>query len=156
VILLRVLAFTEDWHEDATLPEPSRRSNRLGPCGSGVSVVPGGGSRSSFGDNTTMNLLRLILIPLVPGLFAFSYVWVVDGGGDLFTCVPRFLAGLMADSTQIDASVLRRVLIPGYLLLFVLPIIAYSLRPKPRWLQAIGVLAFSHFITVGGIILQDD
>jgi hypothetical protein len=103
-----------------------------------------------------MKLLRLILIPLVPGLFSFSYVWVVDGGGDLFTCVPRFLAGLMADLTQIDASVLRRVLIPGYLLLFAFPIIAYSLRPKRRWLQAIGVLAFSHFITVGGVILQDD
>jgi hypothetical protein len=50
VILLRVLAFTEDWHEEATPPEPSRRSNRLGPRGSGPADVAGGGSRSSFGD----------------------------------------------------------------------------------------------------------
>jgi hypothetical protein len=30
--------------------EPLRRSNRLGPRGSGLAVVAGGGSRSSFGD----------------------------------------------------------------------------------------------------------
>ncbi len=32
----------------ACLAEPSRRSNRLGPRGSGLAVVAGGGSRSSF------------------------------------------------------------------------------------------------------------
>jgi hypothetical protein len=42
VILLRVLAFTEDWNEEATLPEPSCRSNCLGPRGSGPADVAGG------------------------------------------------------------------------------------------------------------------
>jgi len=103
-----------------------------------------------------MRFLRLILIPLVPGLFAFSYVWVVDGGGDLFTCVPRLLAELVADAGHVNVSVLRRVLIPGYLLLFVIPIIAYSIRPKPGWLRALGVLTLLHVMTIGGIVLQDD
>lgn len=103
-----------------------------------------------------MRFLRLILIPLVPGLFAFSYIWVVDGGGDLFTCVPQFVAGLMAHSTHVSISLLRRVLIPGYLLLFVGPVIAYSLHPTRRWLQAFAVLALIHVVTVGGIALQDD
>lgn len=103
-----------------------------------------------------MRFLRLILIPLVPGLFAFSYVWVVDGGGDLFTCVPRFLAELVAKAGHVNVSVLRCVLIPGYLLLFAIPIIAYSLRPKPGWLRALGVLALLHVMTIAGIVLQDD
>jgi hypothetical protein len=49
VILLWALTFTEDWHEEAILPEPSRRFNRVGPRGSGLAVVAGVGSRSSFG-----------------------------------------------------------------------------------------------------------
>jgi hypothetical protein len=103
-----------------------------------------------------MRFLRILLIPLVPGLFVFSYVWVVDGGGDFFTCVPRLLAELTAGATHMSVSLLRRVLIPGYLLLFVFPVVAYSLRPKRGWLQALGVLGAFHLILVGGIVLQDD
>ena len=77
-----------------------------------------------------MRFFRLILIPLVPRLFAFSYVWVVDGGGDLFTCVPRFLAEWVAEAGHVNVSVLRRVLIPGYLLLFAIPIIASPCVPN--------------------------
>jgi len=103
-----------------------------------------------------MRFLRIILIPLVPALFVFSYIWVVDGGGDIFTCVPHFVAGLTAGATNINVSLLRRVLIPGYLLLFVFPVVAYSLRPKRGWLQALGVLGVLHLVLVAGIVSQDD
>ena len=103
-----------------------------------------------------MRILRILLVPLIPGLFVFSYVWVVDGGGDFFTCVPRLLDELTAGVTHMNVSLLRRMLIPGYLLLFVLPLVAYSFRPKRGWLQALGVLGAFHLILVGGILLQDD
>jgi hypothetical protein len=105
---------------------------------------------------TLTRLLHTILIPLIPGLFLFSYVWVVDGGGDLFTCVPRSVAELTAEATNMNVSLLRRVLIPGYLLLFVFPLVGYSMRPKRRWLQALGLLGLLHLILVGGLVLQDD
>jgi hypothetical protein len=109
-----------------------------------------------IGETASMRFLRIILIPVVPGLFAFCYIWVVDGGGDFFTCVPRFFAELIAGATDMNVSLLRRMLIPGYLLLFVFLLVAYSLRPKRGWLQALGVLGLLHLILVGGIVLQDD
>ena len=103
-----------------------------------------------------MRYLRVILIPLVPGLFVFSYIWVVDGGGDVFTCVPGILAELAARAVNLDGSLLRRVFIPTYLLLFLCPVVGYSLKPRRQWLQAVAVLSVLHIICVIGIVLQDD
>jgi hypothetical protein len=103
-----------------------------------------------------MRLLRIILIPLVPGLFAFSYIWVVDGGGDFFTSVPHLFAGLAAGATGVDGRLLTRLLIPAYLLLFLLPAAAYAVVPKRGWLHALGGLGVLHLIMVAGIMLQDD
>jgi hypothetical protein len=74
VIPLRVLAITEDWHEEATLPEPLRRSNRLGLRGSGLAVVAGGGSRSSFGMNINgmVRRSRVLAFGALPLLIAVA------------------------------------------------------------------------------------
>ena len=101
-------------------------------------------------------MLRIVLIPVVPGLFVFAYIWVVDGGGDIFTCVPILLARWTAAWIDWRSSLLRRAFIPAYLLIFVLPIIAYSLKPKRAWLQLLATFGVIHLLFVVGIILQDD
>lgn len=103
-----------------------------------------------------MRILRIALVPLFPGMFAFSYVWVVDGGGELFTCVPDLLAQFTQRVTGIDPLSFRRVLIPGYLLLFSVPIIAYAAKPKRGWLRVLGAFGLVHILVVGGLVLQDD
>ena len=96
-------------------------------------------------------MLSISLIPLIPGLFVFSYIWVVDGGGDFFTCVPILLARWTAGWIHLESSLLRRVFIPAYLLMFVLPIIAYSLKPKRAWLRTWAALGVMHFLFVLGL-----
>jgi hypothetical protein len=119
-------------------------------------AASGGRSLVSSANSTRLRILRLILISLVPGPLAFSYVWTVDGGGDILTCIPRVLAGVIAGLTQVDVLLLRRVLIPGYLLVFVVPLVAYALKPKAGCLQGLGILGVIHLVFVAGIMLQDD
>ena len=104
-----------------------------------------------------MRMLRVCLIPVIPGLFVFAYIWVVDGGGDIFTCVPILFARWLAGWLQWESSLLlRRAFISAYLLMFVLPIIAYSLKPKKVWLQTWATIGVIHLLFVFRIILQDD
>ena len=103
-----------------------------------------------------MRILRIVLIPVVLGLAGFAYVWVVDGGGELFTCVPQFLGEWMAGPIGAHPAAVRRIAIPGYLLLFVAPAVAYSIRPSHCWLWTFAILCLVHFAAVGVIALQDD
>ena len=105
----------------------------------------------------SLRLVRLFVGTLVPGLFAFSYIWVVDGGGDWIVCVPRTLAGLLAGRwTGVGVPELRAFFIPGYLFLLMLPLMSYCVKPKRICLVVGFSLALVHLLFVLGIILQDD
>jgi hypothetical protein len=106
-----------------------------------------------------MRVLRVILIPIVPGLMVFFYLWAIDGDANLATCVPNFFVELAAGALGGGNSAIRlcrRLFFPLYLLLFLCPLIAYSLSPKRQWLQVLFSLAVVHLALTVGIMLQDD
>ena len=80
------MLFRDRFREPEILPEPLRRSNRLGPRGFWLEVVAGGGSRSSLG----------IMRATIPSL-AFAAL-VLDG------CGARFGPGYSLDDKHYFAS----------------------------------------------------
>lgn len=106
-----------------------------------------------------MRLLRVILIPLIPGLLVFSYLWGMDADVNLATVVPNFFAERAAGvfgGGNAAVRFCRRLFFPGYLLLLSLPLIAYSLSGKRQWLRLLSSLAILHIAVGIGIVLQDD
>ena len=108
---------------------------------------------------TVMRLLRIALIPLVPGLLIFSYLWAIDAHVNLATVVPNFFAELAAGALGGGNSAVRfcrRLFYPVYFLLFSLPIIAYALNERRHWLHLLSGFTIMHFGVVIGIVMQDD
>ena len=106
-----------------------------------------------------MRFLRVILVPIIPGLMVFFYLWAIDGDANLATCVPNFFAELAAGALGGGNSAIRlcrRLFFPLYLLLFLFPVVAYSLSPKRQWLDVLFGLAVLHVAFAVGIVLQDD